>query len=93
MQNQLDVNLHIFQLAEKFRAPVTFVFENLGKDDEDTTFETFNDIGRFKTDSTNIGFFSSKNPMYRFFGFSASRSIADRKFPSGIGTAYRKYRL
>ncbi|GEM_PF-6859844 len=64
MQNQLEVNLNIFQLAEKFRGLVTFVFENLGKDDEDTRFETFNDIGRFKIDATNIGFFSFRNDAF-----------------------------
>ena len=69
MKNQLDINLTLFQLTEKFRSLVSFVFESLGKDDENTTFETFNDIGRFKVDSTNIGFFSFRNDEFFYWIF------------------------
>jgi hypothetical protein len=69
MQNKLDINLTIFQLGEIFRELVPFVFEALGKDPDDTTFETFNHIGRLRSDSETIGFYSFRNGEFFYWVF------------------------
>jgi len=69
MQNQIDVNLTSFQLGETFRELVSFVFEKLGKDPDETTFETFNHIGRIRPDSATIGFYSFRNEDFFYWVF------------------------
>ena len=69
MQNKLDINLTIFQLGEMFRELVPFVFESLGKDPDETTFETFNHIGRLRSDSETIGFYSFRNEEFFYWIF------------------------
>ena len=69
MQNKLDINLTIFQLGEMFRELVPFVFESLGKDPDETSFETFNHIGRVRSDSATIGFHSFRNEEFFYWIF------------------------
>jgi hypothetical protein len=69
MQNKLNINLTIFQLGEIFRELVPFVFESLGKDPDETTFETFNHIGRLRSDSETIGFYSFRNDEFFYWIF------------------------
>lgn len=57
----IKINSTIFQLAAVCRESVGFVFDNLGKDSENTQIETFNDIGNFRVDSSATGFFSFRN--------------------------------
>ncbi len=69
MQNKLDINLTIFQLGEMFRELVPFVFESLGKNPDETNFETFNHIGRLRSDSETIGFYSFRNEEFFYWIF------------------------
>ena len=69
MQNKLDINLTIFQLGEMFRELVPFVFESLGKNADETNFETFNHIGRLRSDSATIGFYSFRNDDFFYWIF------------------------
>jgi hypothetical protein len=69
MKNQLDINLTIFQLAEMFRELVPFVFESLGKNPDETTFETFNHIGRLRPGAATIGFYSFRNEEFFYWIF------------------------
>lgn len=61
IKHQIEINSSIYNLAEAFRNFVSFVFEGIGKDSEDTRFETFNDIGNLRKESTSTGFFSFRN--------------------------------
>ena len=69
MQNKLDINLTILQLGEMFRELVPFVFESLGKNPDETNFETFNHIGRLRSDSETIGFYSFRNGDFFYWIF------------------------
>lgn len=61
IKHKIEINSNVYSLAETFRNLVSFVFEELGKDSDETRFETFNDIGNFRKDSTSTGFFSFRN--------------------------------